>query len=164
MGTPLSSQLMAETDARERAETERDALADRLFEMQQRFEAAELDAEKQYGEYLAHIAKVRELLECGSEEDLYEQLRRASLTRVLSEMALRQLARGARLAPLLERIDEHAESLAGLATANAALFRQNLQLQQQLEAGRESHERAMDALAEKAEAEIARLKAGDVLH
>lgn len=108
-------------------------LSDRLGEMQIRLEAASADQERQYGEYLTHIGKVRELLDVSSEADLYEAIRAAKNRVALCSVAL-STARGGRLptGPLLRFIGDHADSLAGLHTKNAALFRERLIVEQAL--------------------------------
>jgi len=134
-GTPLSSQLMAETDARMRAEDLADKLSDQLHKMQVRAEVAQQDLERRDQAYFEHIGKVRELLgNVSSEDDLYEHLRRASMVRAMTALALRQLVKGSVLARVLDSIFDYADQGASMHTANAKLFRENVELRQELEA------------------------------
>lgn len=104
-------------------------LSDRLGEMQVRLEAANGDQERQYGDYLAHIAKVRELLDVNGEADVYEAIRSLKNVRVLASVALAQLD----VDDVMAAVQTEADFLAGLHTKNAALYRENLALQQEIE-------------------------------
>ena len=105
-------------------------LSDRLGEMQVRLEAANGDQEKQYGEYLTHIAKVRELLEVSSEADMYEAIRALKNRVVLCGVALSSA--GLPVGRLMSFIGDRADGLAGLHTSNAALYRERVVVEQAL--------------------------------
>lgn len=125
-----------------RAEAMNERLSDQLFNLQTNVEVAQEDLARRDQAYFEHIGKVRKLLgPIGSEDDLYEAIRRAGLMRTLSVFALRQLAGGGRVAPILKRLDDYADSLAGMQTANAKLYRENIALQQELAALKNEEEK-----------------------
>lgn len=133
-----------------RAEGFAERLSERLDDMQVRVEVAAEDLHRRDREYLAHIEKVRDLLDCKSEEDLYEKIRTLKMHRVLAGVALANA--GTPFGRLLSFIGDRAEELAGLATANAALFRDNVRLMQELEALREAGRAELDAANDRFEA------------
>jgi len=121
-------------DALARSESQNGRLSDQLFNLQTLVEVAQEDLAQRDAHFAEHIGKVRELLgPIGSEDDFYEALRKAGQMRTLCHVALGQLAKGARMAAVVGRLDDYAESLAGMHTANAGLFRENLVLRQRVE-------------------------------